>query len=355
MQGFGYEKIYKFENLYKAFRMSKRGKAGKREVIDFELNLSENLWRLHDSLATRTYRLSPYHKFMIFDPKRREIQALSFGDRVLQHSLCDNVLRPYFEPRLIYDSASCRIGKGSHFAMDRLSGFMRDFYRRHGTEGYILKCDVRKYFENINHDVLKDKLKDFPDEDVKNLLYLLIDSYHADTGKGIPMGNQSSQWFALYYLDGIDRIIKEGFRIKYYSRYMDDLVLIHESKEYLKEVLKEITRVAEEELKIEFNEKTQIFPISQGVDYLGWHFYLTETGKVIRRLRTSNKRRFKRRLKAFKHQYAEGEADLETIQRSLVSYCGHLCHGHTYKLRCKVFGDFVLNKPPPEGCKALSP
>lgn len=346
MQVGDYEKIYRFENLYKAFRESRKEKSGKAEVIIYELRLTENLWYLHYLLKTRTYRPSPYHTFWIHDPKLREIQALSFGDRVLQHSLCDNVLRPYFEPRLIYDSASCRIGKGSHFAMDRLSGFMRDFYKKHGTQGYVLKCDVKKYFDNINHDVLKYKLRKIPDPDVKNLLYLLIDSYHADTGKGIPMGNQSSQWFALYYLDRMDRVIKEKFRIKYYSRYMDDLVLIHESKDYLKEILAELTRIAHEELDIEFNQKTQIFPIASGVDYLGWHFYLTDTGKVIKRLRTSNKRRFKRRMKAFRKKYNAGTMTLEQIQKSLASYRGHLSHGHTYRLRQNAFAKFVL-KPPP--------
>ena len=160
------------------------------------------------------------------------------------------------------------------------------------------------------------------------------------------MGNQSSQWFALYYLDRIDRIIKEKYKIKYYTRYMDDLILLHEDKEHLKACLAEIRVFAAEKLKLEFNEKTQIFPVSEGVDYLGWHFYLTDTGKVIRRLRTSNKRRFKRRLKAFQEKYRSGEMDFDAIKRSLSSYDGHLQHGHTWKLKTKVYGNFVLTKAP---------
>lgn len=156
------------------------------------------------------------------------------------------------------------------------------------------------------------------------------------------MGNQSSQWLALYYLDGIDRIIKEKYWIKYYIRYMDDLVLLHRDKALLETVLVEIWEYADRELKLEFNQKTQLFLMAQGVDYVGWHFYLTETGKVIRKLRTSNKRRFKRRLKLFRRQYASGEIDLEDIKRSLASYRGHLSHGHTWKLGKKVFRDFVL-------------
>lgn len=341
-----YETIYQFENLYRAYKMAARCKRSKTEVIEFELNLAENLWALHDELKAKTYRPSPYHRFMIYDPKRREIQALSFCDRVVQHSLCDNVLKPYFENRLIYDCAACREGKGTHFAMNRLSGFLHGFYRKHKTAGYFLKCDVRKYFDSIDHAALKYLLRRYPDKDIKTFLYQIIDSFNGNTEKGLPMGNQSSQWFALYYLDRIDRIIKEKYKIKYYTRYMDDLVLLHEDKAHLQACLAEITEVAAKELKIEFNEKTQIFPVSEGVDYLGWRFYLTDSGKVIRRLRTSNKRRFKRRLKAFREKYRSGEMDYEAIKQSLASYNGHLKPGHTWKLQTKVYNGFVLTKAP---------
>lgn len=350
-----YEKIYRFENLYQAYKMARRSKSTKCEVIGFELNLAENLWKLHDELESKTYRSGGYHRFTIYDPKQREIQALSFRDRVVQHSLCDNVLAPYFEKRLIYDCAACRKNKGTHFAMDRLSAFMREFYKTHKTDGYVLKCDVRKYFDNVDHNVLKYLLRKYPDKDVRQFLYQTIDSFNADTGKGLPMGNQSSQWFALYYLDKIDRIIKEKYRIKYYTRYMDDLVLIHESKEYLQTCLKELTNVAGNELHLSFNEKTQIFPISEGVDYLGWRFYLTDSGKVIRRLRTSNKRRFKRRMKAFAEKYSRDEMTLEEINRSLASYRGHLSHGHTWKLAKKVYSKFVLKKQPQENIVGEEP
>lgn len=350
-----YETIYRFDNLYRAYKAAARCKRSKNEVVAFELNLAENLWSLHDELENKTYRSGGYHKFMIYDPKQRLIQALSFRDRVVQHSLCDNVLMPYFENRLIYDCAACRIGKGTHFAMNRLSEFMREFYKTHKTNGYFLKCDVRKYFDSIDHGVLKYLLRKYPDRDIRQFLCQIIDSYNADTGKGLPMGNQSSQWFALYYLDKIDRTIKEKYKIKYYTRYMDDLILLHESKEYLQNCLKKLTDIAENVLKISFNEKTQIFPVSEGVDYLGWRFYLTDSGKVIRRLRTSNKRRYKRRLKAFAERYSRDEMTLDEIQRSLASYRGHLSHGHTWKLTKKVYANFVLKKQSQENIKGEQP
>lgn len=339
-----YEKIYQFENLYKSYKAASRCKRCKTEVIDFEINLAENLWSLSEELEHKTYMPGGYHKFIIHDPKTREIQALSFRDRVVQHCLCDNVLSPYFEKRLVYDCAACRVGKGTHFAMDRLSLFLREFYKEHKTDGYFLKIDVRKFFDTIDHSVLKYKLRKIPDRDIKEMLYMIIDSHNKDKNIGLPMGNQTSQWFALYYLDGIDRIIKEKYKIKYYTRYMDDMILLHESKDYLQKCLKEIKEIAENELHISFNEKTQVFPVSEGVDYVGWRFYLTDSGKVIRRLRTSNKKRFKRRMKAFMKQYSTGEKTLEEIKRSLASYRGHLSHGHTWKLAKKVYDGFVLTR-----------
>lgn len=349
MQENAFEEMLSFPNMYEAYKRAASCKRSKREVIEFELNLSSNLWELIEQMKKKTYRIGGYHKFMIYDPKERQIQALSFRDRVVQHCLCDNILMPYFEKRLIYDNAACRRGKGTHFAMNRLNLFLQEHYKIHGTKGYILKYDIRHYFDSIDHQILKEKLGKIPDRNVLGLLYHIINSYVKErnpvTGeeKGLPMGNQTSQWFALYYLDSMDRLIKEKMRIKHYIRYMDDGILIHESKEYLQLVWKEMECMAEK-LKLEFNEKTQIFPISEGVDFLGFRFYLTDTGKVIRRLRTSNKKRWKRRLKKFQEEYRTGDKSLEEIGRSIVSYRGHLSHGHTYRLRKKVMSNFVLTK-----------
>lgn len=336
------EKVYDFDNLMRAFKKAACCRRHKKDVIKFELRLTDNLWKIHYALKNDTYNPNGYRRFIIYEPKEREIQALPFIHRVLQTSLCVNGIRDFFERRLIYDCAACRPNKGTHFAINRLNKFMRSFYKQHKTNGYFLKIDVKKYFDSIAHDVLKDKIKIFPDKDILSLLYRIIDSYSNKPNKGIPMGNQTSQWFALFYLDSVDRLIKEKLRIKYYSRYMDDLILIHHSKDYLKYCLEEITKMATNELKLEFNNKTQIFPISQGVDYMGFRFYLSKTGKVIRKLRTSNKKRFKRKMKAFVKKYYDGEMTFDDINRSVQSYNGHLKHGHTFRLRRHVFNKMKL-------------
>ena len=140
----------------------------------------------------------------------------------------------------------------------------------------------------------------------------------------------------------MDRLIKERLRIKYYTRYMDDMVLLHSDKDYLREALRQIRSLCKNDLNLELNEKTQIFPMRHGVDYLGWHFYLSETGKVIKMLRPQNKKRLKRRVKGLQKGYAERRLSFDDIKKSIVSTNGHLIHGHTYRLRTKIFNNTVF-------------
>lgn len=339
-----YEKIYDFQNLYKAHTVARRSKRNNREVIEFEMNLGENLTALSDELKNGTYKMQNYYSFSVYDPKFRVIHALHYHDRVVQHCLCDEVLAPILDKKLIYDNSACRIGKGTHFAIGRVSKFLHDFYLNNGTTGYFLKCDMRKFFDNIDHYILKDKLsKVIKDERVLTLLYQIIDSFEVTPGKGLPLGNQTSQWFAIFYLDSLDRLVKEKLQIKYYSRYMDDCVLIHQDKEYLKCCLKQMKDCANE-LKIDFNEKTEIFPLKNGVAYLGWHIYLTESGKVIRKVKQQTKYKYKRKLKYLEYAYSCDLVELEDIRQVISSYRAHLACGHTYNLQNQVLVKFVLKK-----------
>lgn len=340
-----YEKICDFQSLYKAHLASRRCKRYKREVINFELNLAKNLTEIQSKLEKRTYKMNGYYNFKIYEPKERQVYAAFYADRVVQHCICDEVLCSILQPRLIYDNAACQIGKGTHFAMKRLTKFLSEYYKQHGAKGYVLKCDISKYFASIDHEVLKNKLeKVVADPDVKNLLFHFIDSYETpgQSGKGLPLGNQSSQWFSIYYLDSLDRLIKERLRVKYYVRYMDDCILIHENKDFLQTCLQEMQMLLENELKLQTNKKTQLFPIKNGVEFLGYRFFLTDTGKVIKKMRTASKKRFKRRLKKVENDYAQGAISLDDAQNTIASYKGHLKHGHTYRLRENVYKDFIL-------------
>ena len=208
-------KIYSFQNLYKAHTVARRSKRNTRGVIEFEMNLGVNLTALSDALKNGTYKMQDYYSFAIYDPKYRMIHALHYRDRVVQHCLCDEVLAPILDKKLIYDNSACCIRKGTHYAIGSVSKFLHDFYNKHGANGYFLKCDIRKFFDNIDHVVLKRELsKVIEDERVLTFLYQIIDSFEVTPGKGLSLGNQTSQWFAIFYLDGFDRLIKEKLKIK---------------------------------------------------------------------------------------------------------------------------------------------
>ena len=332
-----FEKIWSFENLYRAHLRARLGKRHEAEVIDFERELSANLVCLSERIRNKTYRISGYYSFKVYDPKERDIHALHYRDRVVQHCICDDVLEPVLDKALIYDNCACRRNKGTHFSMDRLSGFMRDFYKKHGTEGYFLKIDIRKYFNSIDHDILKQILcRKICDTDVLELLYHIIDSYEFAPNKGLPLGNQTSQWFAILYLDRIDRLIKEDLHIRYYTRYMDDMVLLHHDKEYLRYCRDRIRHELQDKRQLETNDKTKIFPIRNGVNYLGFHFYMTDTGKVIRKVKQATKKKYKKKVRQMQYQYALWLIDFDDVKAVLNSYRAHLAHGNCYRLNCSM-------------------
>lgn len=325
-----YEQIYNFENLYKAYRKARCGKRWKGAAAKFEVNLLEALNLLSYQLKTKTYRLSPYNTFEVFEPKRRVVMSNSYKDKVVQHSLCDNVLEPAITRSFITDNYASQVGKGTHYGLDRLQEFLRRYYRKHGCEGWILKGDISKYFYSIRHDALKTLIrKKISDPDVLWLVDMIIDSTEGNVG--IPIGNQSSQLFALLYLDGLDHYIKEKLGIKYYGRYMDDFFLIHEDKEYLRHCREEIeARVGA--LGLSLNGKTNIYPLKHGIDFLGFHTYLTETGGVVRKVRRRSKNNMKRKLKKMSALVAAGKLDEKTVEQSYQSWRGHASKGNCYHL-----------------------
>jgi len=341
-----YEKICDFQNLYKAHLRARKNKRKKPEVIRFELDLAENLTRMSEALKNRTYRMGGYYHFTIQEPKEREVFAAYYPDRVLLHCVCDEVIAPLLGPRLIYDNGACQKGKGPHFSQDRFSGFLREYYRRFGTNGYVLKCDVSHYFASIDHQVLKAQLtRVVRDPDVRALIFQYIDSYETEgrPGRGLPLGNQSSQWYAIYYMDPVDRLVKEKLRVKYYMRYMDDLVLLHHDKVFLRECFELMREMLEGRLHLALNSKSQIYPLGKGIEFLGWKFYLSDSGQVVRRLKDQSKRRMHRRLKKLQREYEDRAISWEGARGVLASYHGHLIHGNTYGLRTRLCQEVVLS------------
>lgn len=307
------EEIFTFKNIYAAHKWCRKSKQHKGEVVRFEIDLSKNITELIKELTSRKYKLGKYRKFKLFEPKERLIEALSYKDRVVLMCFVTNVLKPIISKHVIYDNAACQKNKGTDFGLNRLTKFLkREFINEHGNDFYYLKCDIHKYFPSINHEVLLNKLKRIGlTDDELYMARLFMTNY--ETSVGIPLGNLSSQWYALIYLDDLDRFIKEKLQIKGYIRYMDDFILIHKDKNYLRYCLKEIDSFCKERLKVELNAKTQIGKVKNGIDFLGFRLILTETGKVIKKLRGSSKRRIKRHLRNLKKLEDKGIVDREYV------------------------------------------
>ena len=263
------EVLCNFDNIYKAYKIAHRGKSDDKEVIEFDKNKIYNLRKLQEKLLNKQWNeIFSYYRFIITDPKKRTIDALHFEGRIVQHILCDLILKPYFERRLIKENAACRENKGTEYAVNLLKKGMVEYYKNN-TDGYVLQADIHRYFPSINREKLK-QIIDYPDGEILELLYWIID---CAPGEGIPIGNQSSQWFALYYLDKIDRTIKEKYKCKIYIRYMDDLVVIDKNKDKLKRVLDNIIQIGRE-YGLEFNGKTQVYPLHKGICFLSWKFVM---------------------------------------------------------------------------------
>lgn len=325
-----FEKVIDFQNMYRAFRKAKCGKGYKKSSARFDLAALDGVNTLITQLRSKTYRVSGYSEFKVYEPKERLIQTSSFKDKVIQHSLCDNVIMPRLKQVFLLDNCAGQKDKGTLFGLDRLSEQMQQFYDRYGMAGCILKCDITKFFYSISHDQLKDIVRYHfgYDPDVCWLCELFIDSTE---GEGIPLGNQINQGFALLYLDGMDKLIKYELGIEYYGRYMDDFYLIHPSKEYLKYCLQVITAYLET-LDLSLNGKTQIFPFKNGVSYLGFHTYITSGGKVIRRLKNQNKRNAQKKFMRMAKLVVDGKIPPEKFKASYGAWKNHISHGNCYRL-----------------------
>lgn len=325
-----FEKVIDFNNMYKAYRKAKCGKGYKKSAAKFNIMALDGVNSLIEQLKDKSYKVSAYNEFKVYEPKERIIKTTSFKDKVIQHSLCDNVILPKLQEIFIYDNCAGQKGKGTLFGLDRLSEQMKSFYSRYGKNGYILKCDISKFFYNIPHKQLKDIVNyHFSyDSNICWLCNLFIDSTE---GIGIPLGNQINQGFALLYLDGVDKLITGELGIEFYGRYMDDFYLIHQSKEYLKYCLEVITSFLET-LQLTLNGKTQIFPFKNGVSYLGFHTYITADGKVIRKLKNRNKRNAQRKYLKMAKLVVAGKLAIDKFNDSYNAWKNHISHGDCYKL-----------------------
>lgn len=342
-----------FEVLYKAYKNARKGKRQKAGTAQYEANALAFTERLSHILLTQKYKPSKFETFYVYEPKKRLIQAPAFVDKVVQHALVDEILYDAITRSFIRDNHASQIGKGTHVGLDRLKEHMQDYFRKRKgrdeaerraaglpprpleewayAEGWVLKADVHHFFASITRETVKQQLREKVEDDQ---VYELMCTY-IDSTKGLPLGYQTSQLLALMYLDKFDHWVKEGLRIKYYGRYMDDFYLIHESKAYLQQCRREIEEYLAT-LDLKLNEKTNIFPLQNGIDFLGFHTYLDKKGGVIRKLRRSSIKRMKGRLRRWEHEYREGKITRADVWPSFQSWDAHAAHGDTRALRLEM-------------------
>lgn len=286
-----YDNIISTDNLLDAWKEFLRGKQKKKDVQAFEYDLIRNISTLHSDLASGAYRHAGYHHFKINDPKPRDIHKASVRDRLVHHAL-HRKLYPFFDRTFTSDSYSCRLGKGTHRAMNRFQSFARQVSKNDTRTCWVLKCDIRKFFASIDHDILITILRQrISDERTVSLLQNIIESFHSTAlGTGLPLGNLTSQLLVNVYMNEFDQFAKHQLKATCYIRYSDDFVILSENKAWLESLLPRIRDFLSENLKLELHpDKVSIHTLASSVDFLGWvHF------PDHRVLRTSTKRRMLR-------------------------------------------------------------
>lgn len=383
------ESVYDANSLLDAFKKSKKGTAWKESVQRYEMNLLRNINQTQKELKDGTYEQKDFYEFKLQERgKTRHIKSMHISDRVVQRSVCDNVLVPELSKYLIYDNGASMEGKGIHFARKRMATHLHKFYRKHkSNEGYVLQIDFSKFFDNIVHDgLIKEMRKKIGDKETMSFIEKLIDTFRVDvsymtdeeyansintlydalqhaqidkallTGekymrKSVGIGSQISQISGVYYPTRIDNYCKIVRGMKYYGRYMDDIYIIHEDKEFLKGLLNDIKGICDE-LGLFINpKKTQIVKLSHGFTFLKIKYSLTETGKVRQRISKDSVLREKRKLKKLRGLLEEGKVSFADVRSSYASWKGGVEHydSHTILQDMDKFFDELFIKPLLEG------
>jgi len=322
--------ITSLESLFDSWRLFRLGKSLRRDVQEFERNLEKNVFQLHRDLVGKKYKHAAYSSFFIQDPKVRHIRKACVRDRLVHQGIYTALVR-IFEPQLIHDLYSSRQGKGTHAGVNALARMARKISKNNTKPCWALKCDVRKFYDSVDHECLINLLnKKLVDSAAMCLIKEVIGSFHCEgtPGKGLPIGNLTSQVFTNIYLNELDRFIKHTLRIKHYARFADDFVLLSNRKRDLEELLPRIQSFLAEQLKLEIHpHKISLRPLHQGIDFLG--YVILPHHRV---LRTTTKRRMLRKISDRHGEYFKGQFKGDSLNQTLQSYFGMLSHADTYEL-----------------------
>lgn len=344
-QSDNFDWVFSYEHLYHSYKMCRRNVGWKASVQKYITNAPVNVYQTWQRLQAGKYRTSGFFEFDLMERgKKRHIRSVTIGERIVQRCLCDYALVPVLGRTYIYDNGASMANKGYSFAIDRLCRHLRQHYRRHGTEGYVLLFDFSKFFDRVSHRVVKAVLhKEFSDERIIKLTEHFIDAF-GDVGLGL--GSQISQVLALASANRLDHYIQEQCRIGSYGRYMDDGYLIHPSKEYLQKCLEGIRRICEE-LEITLNEKkTQIVKLSRGFTFLKVRFFLLPGGRIVRKIYHCSVTRMRRKLKSYQRFVAAGKMTMDDVYQSWQSwkaYASNFNAWHTIQSMAALYNKLFID------------
>jgi RNA-directed DNA polymerase len=310
------------DHLFLCWKQFRIGKRKRTDVQAFERHLEDHIFELYRSLQEDTYQHKSYWKFYVFDPKERHISKAHVRDRLVHHMLY-NILESIYDKQFIFHSYACRKNKGTHLGITHLNRMLRKVSKNNKQTAYALKMDIKRFFDTVSHNRLKELLsKKIQDEKVLNILSVIIDSFHVTPGRGLPLGNVTSQIFSNIYLHELDQFIKHVFKESFYLRYCDDFVIISSDENHLKNLIPQIEHFLETKLQLELHPKKVILKKwSSGIDFLG---YISFPNHQI--MRTSTKKRMLKRLSQRHESYLEGKITENTLDQSLQSYLGMLTY-----------------------------
>ena len=340
-----YAKLCSYDNLISAYKKARRGKSKKLAVIEFDKNTKENLEALQKELIEMTYTPLPLKRFIVRDPKTRTIHASAFRDRIVHHMLV-NVLEPILEKIFIFDSYASRKGKGIHSAIKRFDQFKRKvsrsgrlirtselFDRSNEVEGYVLKADIAHYFDTVDHEVLINLIKKkVNDGKIIWLNRKILHNFNAATaGKGMPLGNFTSQFFANVYLNALDYFVKHELKAKYYIRYVDDFVILHRGRKRLEYFQRKITEFLKD-IKLNLHkDKSSIIPLQKGITFLGYRIFYHH-----KLLRKRNRTYFLKKFEKYLQSYSEDTINEVQFIAQLRGWFGYAQWADTYLFRKRI-------------------
>ncbi len=343
-----YGDICSSENIELAFKKARKGKTLKPYVIEFEEELERNLAQLQTELKLLCYKPIPLETFILRDPKTRKISKSDFRDRVVHHAIC-NVIESFFEKDFINDSFANRKGKGTFNALKRFEQFARKVSKNHSQECYVLKADVRHYFDTVDHAVLIKILeRKITDEKVLWLIKVILSNHRTQTdGKGMPLGNLTSQFFANVYLNELDQFVKHTLRARHYIRYVDDFVILDTSPKLLLEYKEKINQFLTTRLLLTLHpDKSRVLRLYDGIAFLGMRVFPHH-----KRIQKRNIRRFTKKFTILRRKHRDGKILREKALEHFEGWLAYTSHANTFKYRkhlVRMFNDFFpLELPVP--------